>query len=113
MEEYRYMMHSFRVEGAASHSMDGTAMDVLVGGSSQPSHADTYQVEVTASAAAAGVTHFRGTFYGRGRPAAVREVCKFIYFVQRSHESIEAGPTGGQGRRLGLTRTRSNPLKVE
>ena len=30
MENKRYMFHSFRVGGVASHDMDGTAMDVLV-----------------------------------------------------------------------------------
>ncbi|CAN0147179.1 unnamed protein product, partial [Laminaria digitata] len=30
MEGKRYTMHSFRVRGAASHNMDGTAMDVLM-----------------------------------------------------------------------------------
>ncbi|CAN0075198.1 unnamed protein product, partial [Laminaria digitata] len=30
MEGKRYTMHSFRVEGAASHNMDGTTMDVLM-----------------------------------------------------------------------------------
>ena len=36
MEDKRYTMHPLRVGGAASHNMDGTAMDVLmeyVGGS--------------------------------------------------------------------------------
>lgn len=36
-----------------------------------------------------------------------------MYFVQRSHGSIEAGPTRGLGRSLGLIRTRSNPLEGE
>ena len=30
MNDKRYTLHSFRVEGAASHHMDGTAMDVLM-----------------------------------------------------------------------------------
>ena len=30
MEYKRYTMHSFRVGGAASHNMDGTAMNVLM-----------------------------------------------------------------------------------
>ena len=30
IEDKRYTMHSFRVGGAASHSMDGTAMGVLM-----------------------------------------------------------------------------------
>ena len=30
MKDKRYTMHSFRVGGAASHSMDSTAMDVLM-----------------------------------------------------------------------------------
>lgn len=29
-EDKWYIMHSFRVEGATSHRMDGTAMDVLI-----------------------------------------------------------------------------------
>ena len=29
-EDKRYTMHSFRVGGAVSHNMDGTAMDVLM-----------------------------------------------------------------------------------
>ena len=30
MVDKRYAMHSFRVGGAVSHNMDGTAMDVLM-----------------------------------------------------------------------------------
>ena len=44
MEVRRYTMHSFRMRGAASHNMDGTAMDLLMKtcvGSPQPSYADT------------------------------------------------------------------------
>ena len=44
MKDKRYTMHSFRGGGAASHIMDGTAIDVLINtwcGSPQPSQADT------------------------------------------------------------------------
>ena len=44
MDDKWYAMHSVRVGGAAGHTMDGMATDVLMkssGGSPQPSHADT------------------------------------------------------------------------
>ena len=45
MEDNRYTMHSFRVGGASSHNMDGTAKNVLMestwGESPQLKHADT------------------------------------------------------------------------
>ena len=46
MEDKRDAMHSFRVGGAANHTMDATAMDALMntwGGSPHPWHADTYR----------------------------------------------------------------------
>ena len=52
MEDKRYALHSFRVGGAASHHMDGTAMDVLMEyvGLTSAAVAGRY-VGVTASAA--------------------------------------------------------------
>ena len=52
MEDERYTFHSFRVGGAASHHMDGTAMDVLMedAGLKSAAVAGRY-VGVTASAA--------------------------------------------------------------
>ena len=64
MEDKRCMMHSFRVEGAASHDIDGTAMDVLmehVGWKSKT--VARRHVGVTASAAAAGVKRSRETAF--------------------------------------------------
>ena len=57
-------MHSFRVGGAASHNMDGTAMDVLMEyvGWKSAAVARRY-VGVTASAAAAGVKRSRETAF--------------------------------------------------
>ena len=64
MEYKRYTMHSFRVGGAASHNVEVTAMDVLVGyvGWKSAAFARRY-VRVTASAAAAGVKRFRETAF--------------------------------------------------
>ena len=64
MEYKRYTMHSFRVGGAASHSMDGTAMEVLMEyvGWKSAAVARRY-VGVTASAAAAGVKRSRETAF--------------------------------------------------
>ena len=52
MDDKRYTLHSFRVGGAASHHMDGTAMDVLMEyvGWKSAAVASRY-VGVTASAA--------------------------------------------------------------
>ena len=64
MEYKRYTMHSFRVGGAASHSMDGTAMEVLMEyvGWKSAAVARRY-VGVTASAVAAGVKRSRETAF--------------------------------------------------
>ena len=64
MEYKRYTMHSFRVGGAASHNMDGTAIDVLMEyvGWKSAAVARRY-VGVTASAAAAGVKRSRETAF--------------------------------------------------
>ena len=64
MEYKRYTMHSFRVGGAASHNMDGTAMEVLMEyvGWKSAAVARRY-VGVTASAAAAGVKRYRETAF--------------------------------------------------
>ena len=64
MEYKRCTMHSFRVGGAASHNMDGTAMDVIMGyvGWKSAAVARRY-VGVTASAAAAGVKRSRETAF--------------------------------------------------
>jgi len=64
MEYKRYTMHSFRVGGAASHKMDGTAMGVLIEyvGWKSAVVARRY-VGATASAAAAGVKRSRETAF--------------------------------------------------
>ncbi|CAM9376086.1 unnamed protein product, partial [Laminaria digitata] len=64
MEGKRYTMHSFRVGGAASHNMDGTAMDVLMEyvGWKSATTARRY-VGVTASAAVAGAKRSRETAF--------------------------------------------------
>ena len=64
MEYNRYTMHSFRVGGAASHNIDGTAMDFLMEyvGWKSAAVARRY-VGVTASAAAAGVKRSRETAF--------------------------------------------------
>ena len=64
MEYKRYTMHSFRVGGAASHNMDGTAIDVIMEyvGWKSAAVARRY-VGVTASAAAAGVKRSRETAF--------------------------------------------------
>ncbi|CAN0557611.1 unnamed protein product [Laminaria digitata] len=63
-EGKRYTMHSFRVGGAASHNMDGTAMDVLMEyvGWKSATTARRY-VGVTASAAVAGAKRSRETAF--------------------------------------------------
>ena len=83
MEYKRYTMHSFRVGGAASHSMDGTAMEVLMEyvGWKSAAVARRY-VGVTASAAAAGVKRSRETaFIEADALTVVRTVCTFVYSV--------------------------------
>ena len=64
MEYKRYTMHSFRVGGAASHNMEGTAMDVHMEyvGWKSGTVARRY-VGVTASAPAAGVKRSRVTAF--------------------------------------------------
>ena len=64
MANKRYTMHSFRVGGAASHHMDGTALDVLMEyvGWKFASVVCRY-VGVTAAAAAAGAKHSRETAF--------------------------------------------------
>ena len=64
MEHKPYTMHSFRVGGAASHNIDGTAMDFLMEyvGWKSAAVARRY-VGVTASAAAAGVKRSRETAF--------------------------------------------------
>ena len=64
MAEKRYTMHSFRAGGAASHHMDGTAMDVLMEyvGWKSASVARRYVV-ATASAAAVGAKRSRETAF--------------------------------------------------
>lgn len=64
MEDKPDTMHFLRVVGAASHSMDGTAMDVLiecVGWKS--AHVACRYVGVTTSAAVVGVKHSRETAF--------------------------------------------------
>ena len=64
MENERYAMHFFRVSGAASHSMDGTTTDVLMGYVGWKSATVARRsVEVTASTAAAGVKRSRGSAF--------------------------------------------------
>lgn len=62
MENKHYTMHPLRVGGAASHNMDGTAMNVLMeyAGWKSATIARKY-VGVTSSAAAAGVKRSRET----------------------------------------------------
>ena len=82
MEDKRYTMHSLRVGGAASHSMDGTAMDVLMeqgGCKFAPSFARRY-VGVTASAGCSGGHAFsRNDVYRSGRPGVTRSACKVTH----------------------------------
>ena len=64
MEDKRHMMHSSQVRGAASRSMDGTAMDVLMEDVGWNSGTGSRRyVGMTASVAAAGVKHSRGTAF--------------------------------------------------
>ena len=64
MEDKRYAMHSFRVGGAVSRNMDGTAMNVLMEyvGWTSATVARRY-LGLTASAAAAGVKRSRETVF--------------------------------------------------
>ena len=73
MADKRHTMHSFRVGGAASHYMDGTAMDVLMEyvGWKFACVASRY-AEATASATAAGMKK-------RSRETAFVEADGFLY----------------------------------
>ena len=64
MDDKRYMMHSFRVAGAASHNIDGTTMYVMMQyvGWKSATVARRY-VGATASVAVAGVKRSRETAF--------------------------------------------------
>ena len=68
MEYKRYTMHSFRVGGAASHKMDGTAMGVLIEyvGWKSAVVARRYVGATASAAAAAGVKRSRKTAFIEG-----------------------------------------------
>ena len=93
MEDTRYTIHSFRVKGAASHSMDGAGA--------------RRHVRTTASAAVAGVKRSRDTAFIDADALPLYEQFASSY-MQHSHGTIEAGPTKGQRRSLGIIRTTSN-----
>ena len=111
MEYKRYTMHSFRVGGAASHSMDGTAMEVLMEyvGWKSAAVARRY-VGVTASAAAAGVKRSRETAFIEAD--ALPFPNSLHVRIQRSGGATEAEPTRGQGRSLGRIRTTRQPAET-
>ena len=83
MEDKRYTIHSFRTRRAASHNMDGTAMDVLMKYVRRKSaNLPRRHVAVTASAAAAGMKRsLENDVHRGGRLTAVRAVCAFKYSV--------------------------------
>ena len=66
-------------------------------------------VRMTASAAAAGVKRSLDTVFIDADALPLSEqFATSILRMQRSHGTIEAGPTGGQGRSLGIIRTANN-----
>ena len=93
MEDTRYTIHSFRVRGAASHSMDGAGV--------------RRHVRMTASAAAARVKRSRDTAFidADALPPSEQFASSCM---PRSHGTIEVGPTRGQGRNLGKIWTTNN-----
>ena len=66
-------------------------------------------VRMTASAAAAGVKRSLDTVFIDADALPLSEQFASSY-MQRSHGTIETGPTRGQGRRLGIIRT-TNKLR--
>ncbi|CAM9635092.1 unnamed protein product [Laminaria digitata] len=85
MEGKRYTIHSFRVGGAASHNMDGTAMDVLMKyvGRKSATTARRY-VGVTASAAVAGAKCSRETAFIEADALPLSEqFCTFTHSVPK------------------------------
>ena len=93
MEDTRYTIHSFRVRGASSHSMDGAGA--------------RRHARMTASAAAAGVKRSRDTAFIDANALPLSEQCASSY-MHRSHGTIEIGPTRGQDRSLGVIRPTNN-----
>ena len=83
VEDEWYTMHSFRVGGAASRNMDGTAMDVLMKyvGWKFATVARRY-LGVTASAAASRMKRSRATAFIEADALPLSErVCAFTYGV--------------------------------
>ena len=64
-------------------------------------------VRMTASAAAAGVERSRDTVFIDADALPLSEQFASSY-MQPTYGTIEAGPTRGQGRSLGITRTTNN-----
>ena len=93
MEDIRHKIHSSPVRGAASHSMDGAGA--------------RRHVRMPASADAAGVKRSRDTASIDAVALPLSEQFASSY-MQRSHGTIETGPTRGQGRSLGIIRTTNN-----
>ena len=83
VEDNRYTIRSFRVGGAASHSMDGAGA--------------RRHVRMAASTAASGAKRSRDTAFIDADVLPLSEKFASSY-MQRSHGTIEAGPTRGQGR---------------
>ena len=68
------------------------------------------RVRMTALAAAAGVKRSRDTAFTDADALPLSEQFASSY-TQRSHRTIEAGPTRIQGTSLGITRTTNNLRK--
>lgn len=83
-------MRSSRVGGAASHSRDGTAMDVLMehAGCRFATISRSTVWVATAAAAAGGHAFWRNDFYRGGRPYVAGAVLHFD--IQHPRGSIEA-----------------------
>ena len=96
MEDTRYTINSFRVRGAASHSMDGAGA--------------RRHVRMAASTAASGAKRSRDTAFIDADVLPLSEKFASSY-MQRSHGTIEAGPTRGQGRSLGIIGMTNNLRK--
>ena len=111
MEYKRYTIHSFRVEGAASHHMDGTAVDVVVEyvGWKSAAVARRY-VGVTASAAAAGVKRSRETAFIEADALPLSEqFCTFVCGVPGGE--LKPNPLEAEAEVGGRIRTTRKPAK--
>lgn len=112
IEDKRYKAHSFLVEGAASHSMDGRAMDVVMEYVGWRSATVARQIRRGNSVHRGG--RRGGEAFSRGQRSKRRRFCRCLsslhIHMQRCHWTIEVGLTTSrsQGRGLRAVRATSN-----